>query len=87
MRTLYAVGDKPGELPKVTKLSREERELRESVQRLKDEKDRLQRLVDGVGQILEDAQASCSHRAFHDEAGFIYDMRSCGICGAGMGLL
>ena len=29
----------------------------------------------------------CSHNIVHDEAGFMYDFRTCAICGKGLGLI
>ena len=29
----------------------------------------------------------CKHQIIYDEAGWLYDVRSCGICGVGLGLI
>lgn len=86
MQKLYA-GQKPFEKPTLTKLTRDEAEVREVMQHLREELVALEKRQKSIEQIMDDARKTCSHRAFYDEAGFCYDTRSCGICGASLGLI
>jgi hypothetical protein len=86
MQKLYA-GQKPFEKPTPTKLTRAEAEVSEVMLHLREELVALEKRQKSIEQVMDDAQKTCSHRAFFDTAGFDYDIRSCGICGASLGLI
>jgi len=86
MQKLYA-GQKPFEKPKPTTLTRDEAEVSEVMQHLREELVAIEKRQKSIEQVMDDARKTCSHRAFYDTAGFDYDIRSCGICGSTMGLI
>jgi hypothetical protein len=86
MQKLYA-GEKPCEKPKPTTLTRDEGEAQDVAQHLRQELAYLERRRVDVERLLDDTRKNCTHRAFFDTAGFEYDFRSCGICGASLGLV
>lgn len=44
-------------------------------------------LEDYVDALLSHLNGNCNHGIFYDTPGWMYDLRSCGICDAGLGAI
>ncbi len=69
------------------RLNNEEKAVAASIAKLEEEKIKIENALEAVDQVIEDARKSCAHRVFHDEPGFLYDIRFCDICGSGLGFI
>ncbi len=59
----------------------------ENVKELLMKKVKLSEELIATDKVLKDVRLSCDHRLVKDRPGFLYDFRSCAICGEDLGLV